>query len=128
MLEVGAVGHIGKVVEAEVFFDVLSADTQQWSYDAVVLGVHACQSAQSGAAQKVQQEGFRLVVHVMAYGYGLGLLGFHLFLEPLVAQFSRRHFNADAVAFGVVGCVEMCDAQTHSELLAQLFYELLVGV
>ena len=80
------------------------------------------------AAQKVEQEGFDVVVAVVRHG---NIVEFALApqrVEPFVAQPPRRHFYA----FVSLGCrrprIEAHRVQAHAALLAEFSHEALIAL
>ena len=67
----------------------------------------------AGAADEIEEEGLDIVIAVMGDTDGLcALLCCHL-SKPLVAQVTRGHLDADAVALCVAACAEVLDAEGY---------------
>ena len=80
------------------------------------------------AAQKVEQEGFDVVVAVVRHG---NIVEFALApqrVEPFVAQSPRRHFYAFVSLGCRRPCVEPHRVQAHAALLAKFSHEPLIAL
>ena len=116
--QVGAVGHVGLLSVFQIGQDVGMADAQERSGHMAVARVHGRQSPDARSAQQVEQQGFGLVVGVMAHADGLGSAFLQLLAEPLVAQLAGSHFYALSVLPGIGCCLEVLHLEGHAHLLA----------
>ena len=112
----------------EVVFYVGATQLQEGANDVTVLSAHAAKTFKSRTAHKVEQQGFYIIVAVMRHGNRGSAELLTEFLKIVVAQFARRHLNADALLLGVILRLEMRYIERHSSLLAKPTHKRLVGI
>ena len=86
---------------------LLSRNLQKRAHDISVAGLHAGEPGYACSACKIEQQCLYVVVAVVRYGNGIGVVAYAHLLEPAIAQLAGRHFYGDAF-FAGVGCGIEC--------------------
>lgn len=125
--KVAAVGHKSVSRQTEVGFDLVTADTEQRSYDMTIARSDAGQPMDAGAAQEVQQEGFDRIATVMGHAHIGSLTLPAQLLKTGITLFTSSHFDTDVSLTGIFEGVEMANMKDNSFIVTQTDAELFVS-
>ena len=91
---VGTVSDVILSPTLQIFQDVFPRSIEQRANDSLALGRNATESAKTGAANEIEEDGLSIVIKVVSHRNGVGIQLFSQSIKPFVAKAARCHLDA----------------------------------